>query len=109
MNSQKPKFINILDNTPRSTMLAFFIKASIQTDKSGKLQKHTEFADVTIKDKSDLSAEAWEDLWRIYGKCIQTITQQNLGQEANYNLILLLNEHGVEYELTSIKAANDDN
>ena len=96
--------INILDNTPKSKILALFVKAAIQTDTSGELQQFNDIADAVINDglyKIAITSDKLED---VFQQCVEAIKTQGLGTEANYNLIILLNENGVEYQLTNVKA-----
>lgn len=103
------RYINILDNTPHSKMLALFIKASIQADKTGELQKYTDIADEVINNGLYKTPITSDEIDNIFQRCVIAIKNQGAGVEANYSLVILLNEQGVKYELTDTKAASNDN
>ena len=102
------RYINILDKTPNSKMLALFVKAAIQTDKSGELQQFNDIANAVIKDGLYKTAITSDELENVFQQCVDAIKTQGLGTEANYNLIVLLNEYGVEYQLTNAKVESNE-
>lgn len=102
------RYINILDDTPCSKMLALFIKAAIQTDASGELQKYSDMADAVIDNGLYKTAITSDELDNVFQQSVSAIKKQGLGTEANCNLVILLNEERIKYQLTNTKVEAND-
>ena len=102
----KQRYINLLEYYPHYKFIALFAAAAIRADESGTLATYKDYVLMIFnKSPNEVSQLLVNDIEQVFRIFQQSIIQQKLNNKANENLLSLLDEKGIKYELSDKKAS----